>query len=41
MLVIDHVLVDGRIGVRDYAVEELPGSDHRAVFAELELPPAQ
>ncbi len=41
VLVIDHVLVDGRIGVRDYAVEELPGSDHRAVFAELELPPAQ
>lgn len=41
LIVIDHVLVDGRVGIRGYAVEELPGSDHRAVYAELELPRAQ
>jgi endonuclease/exonuclease/phosphatase (EEP) superfamily protein YafD len=35
---IDHVLADVRLGVVSYAVEELPGSDHRAVFAELVLP---
>lgn len=41
VLTIDHVLVDRRVGIRDYAVEELPGSDHRAVYAELDLPRAQ
>jgi endonuclease/exonuclease/phosphatase family metal-dependent hydrolase len=35
---IDHVLVDSRLGVVDYEVEELPGSDHRSVRAELALP---
>ncbi|MDQ2630585.1 MAG: endonuclease/exonuclease/phosphatase family protein [Actinomycetota bacterium] len=35
---IDHVLADERLGVVDYEVEELPGSDHRAVFAELAMP---
>ncbi len=35
---IDHVLADGRIGIRDYQVEDLKGSDHRAVFAVLALP---
>ncbi len=35
---IDHVLVDERIGIREYSVEDLPGSDHRAVFAALALP---
>lgn len=35
---IDHVLADERLGVVDYEVEELPGSDHRAVWAELALP---
>lgn len=35
---IDHVLADSRLGVVDYSVEELPGSDHRAVRAELALP---
>jgi endonuclease/exonuclease/phosphatase (EEP) superfamily protein YafD len=35
---IDHVLADQRLGVAEYAVEELPGSDHRAVYAELVLP---
>jgi endonuclease/exonuclease/phosphatase family metal-dependent hydrolase len=35
---IDHVLADGRLGVVDYEVEDIPGSDHRAVWAELALP---
>lgn len=35
---IDHVLADSRLGVVDYEVEELPGSDHRPVLAELALP---
>jgi endonuclease/exonuclease/phosphatase (EEP) superfamily protein YafD len=37
---IDHVLADRRIGVRSVAVHRTPGSDHRAVLAELILPPA-
>ncbi|GAB2917933.1 endonuclease/exonuclease/phosphatase family protein [Micromonospora polyrhachis] len=36
---IDHVLVDRRIGVRAASVHPLPGSDHRALLAELALPP--
>lgn len=35
---IDHVLVDRRIGVQAFSVHDIPGSDHRAVFAEVELP---
>ena len=35
---IDHVLADSRLGVVGYAVEGLPGSDHRAIVAELALP---
>lgn len=35
---IDHVLADERIAVLDYAVEDLPGSDHRAVYARLAVP---
>jgi endonuclease/exonuclease/phosphatase (EEP) superfamily protein YafD len=35
---IDHVLADERLGIVDYGVEELPGSDHRAIHAELVLP---
>ena len=35
---IDHVLADARLGIVDYGVEELPGSDHRAIHAELALP---
>jgi endonuclease/exonuclease/phosphatase (EEP) superfamily protein YafD len=35
---IDHVLYDrDRVGVTDYAVLDLPGSDHRTVFAALVL----
>ena len=37
-LTIDHVLADRRIGVASYTVHDLPGSDHRAVAAELVLP---
>lgn len=35
---IDHVLADRRLGVVSYSVAEIPGSDHRAVEAELVLP---
>ncbi|SBT37386.1 Metal-dependent hydrolase, endonuclease/exonuclease/phosphatase family [Micromonospora narathiwatensis] len=35
---IDHVLVDRRVAVRSVAVYAVPGSDHRAVLAELRLP---
>lgn len=35
---IDHVLADRRLGIVDYGVEELSGSDHRAIHAELALP---
>lgn len=35
---IDHVLVDARCGVHDVEVIDVPGSDHRAVLAEVELP---
>ncbi|SCL58794.1 Metal-dependent hydrolase, endonuclease/exonuclease/phosphatase family [Micromonospora chersina] len=35
---IDHVLVDRRIAVRGVDVYAVPGSDHRAVLAELRLP---
>ncbi|MBT8225527.1 MAG: endonuclease/exonuclease/phosphatase family protein [Dactylosporangium sp.] len=35
---LDHVLADRRIGVRDVTIADVPGSDHRAVFAELVLP---
>ena len=29
-----------RIGIREYSVADIPGTDHRAVFAELALPAA-
>jgi endonuclease/exonuclease/phosphatase (EEP) superfamily protein YafD len=37
-VVIDHVLVDRRVAVKAYRVFDVPGSDHRAVYAELILP---
>jgi endonuclease/exonuclease/phosphatase family metal-dependent hydrolase len=37
-ITIDHVLADRRLDVVDYGVEDLPGTDHRAVRAELALP---
>jgi endonuclease/exonuclease/phosphatase family metal-dependent hydrolase len=38
VITIDHVLADERLGIVDYEVEGLPGSDHRPVWAELALP---
>jgi endonuclease/exonuclease/phosphatase family metal-dependent hydrolase len=38
-IALDHVLADRRIGVRRFAVTQVPRSDHRSVFAELVLPP--
>ena len=35
---LDHVLADRRIGIGDVGTRVVPGSDHRAVFAELLLP---
>jgi endonuclease/exonuclease/phosphatase family metal-dependent hydrolase len=35
---IDHVLVDTGCAVRSFDVLPLPGSDHRAVVAEIVLP---
>jgi endonuclease/exonuclease/phosphatase family metal-dependent hydrolase len=34
---IDHVLADRRVAVLDYEVEDLDGTDHRAVFARLAI----
>lgn len=38
-IALDHVLADRRVGVRRVAVHPLVNTDHRAVFAELVLPP--
>jgi endonuclease/exonuclease/phosphatase (EEP) superfamily protein YafD len=38
LLTIDHVLVDPGCEVRAVSVHPLPGSDHRAVYAEFRLP---
>lgn len=38
LITIDHVLVDRRLGIADYGVDDLPGSDHRAIHARLVLP---
>ncbi|HEY6550142.1 MAG TPA: endonuclease/exonuclease/phosphatase family protein [Solirubrobacterales bacterium] len=38
VITIDHVLADRRLGVADYGVVDLPGSDHRAIHAQLVLP---
>ncbi len=35
---IDHVLADQRISIIDFGVDDLPGSDHRAIYAKLSLP---
>jgi endonuclease/exonuclease/phosphatase (EEP) superfamily protein YafD len=37
-ITIDHVLADRRLGIADYGVDDLPGSDHRAIHAEIVLP---
>jgi endonuclease/exonuclease/phosphatase (EEP) superfamily protein YafD len=38
VITIDHVLADERLGVVEYGVEDLPGSDHRSIHARLALP---
>lgn len=38
LITIDHVLADNRLGIVDYGVEDLPGSDHRSIHAILALP---
>ncbi|MEU6717680.1 endonuclease/exonuclease/phosphatase family protein [Nonomuraea sp. NPDC046802] len=38
IITIDHVLVDHRVGVREVSVRDVPGTDHRAVLAELTVP---
>jgi endonuclease/exonuclease/phosphatase (EEP) superfamily protein YafD len=38
LVTIDHVVVDNRAAVRDYRVFDVQGSDHHAVFAEVQLP---
>ncbi|TMR94299.1 endonuclease/exonuclease/phosphatase family protein [Nonomuraea basaltis] len=38
IITIDHVLVDQRVGVREVSVRDVPGTDHRAVLAELTVP---
>jgi len=37
-LTLDHVLVDPRVAVRSFEVVHVPGSDHRALVADLRLP---
>jgi endonuclease/exonuclease/phosphatase (EEP) superfamily protein YafD len=38
LIAIDHVLADRRLGIADYGVVDLPGSDHHAIHARLVLP---
>ncbi|MDT8910981.1 endonuclease/exonuclease/phosphatase family protein [Amycolatopsis sp. PS_44_ISF1] len=38
LVTLDHVLVDRRAAVRDYDVLDVPGTDHRAVYSEVQLP---
>lgn len=38
LVTIDHVLADERLGIVEYGVDELPGSDHRAIHATVALP---
>jgi endonuclease/exonuclease/phosphatase (EEP) superfamily protein YafD len=40
LITIDHVLADRRCAVRASSVHAVPGSDHRAVYAEVRLPGA-
>jgi endonuclease/exonuclease/phosphatase family metal-dependent hydrolase len=38
LLTLDHVLVDRSCAVLGYSVHVVPGADHRAVYAEIQLP---
>lgn len=37
-MTIDHVLIDHRTAARGYAVLGLPGSDHHAIMADIQVP---
>jgi endonuclease/exonuclease/phosphatase (EEP) superfamily protein YafD len=39
LVTIDHVLTDSRAGAADVQVYDVPGSDHRALFADLRVQP--
>lgn len=38
IITIDHIVADRRVAVRRVEIADVPGSDHRAVFADLRLP---
>ena len=38
LLTLDHVLADRSCAVLAHSVHVLPGTDHRAVYAEIQLP---
>lgn len=38
LMTIDHILVDRRLGIAEYGVDGLRGSDHREIHAKLVLP---
>ena len=38
MLAIDHILLDPRCAVRAVSAHKLPGTDHRALYAQIQLP---
>jgi len=40
MLSLDHILLDPRCAVRAVSAYKLPGTDHRALFAKIQLPRA-
>lgn len=39
LVAIDHVLTDGRAGAVGVQIHDVPGSDHRALFADLRVRP--
>lgn len=39
LITIDHVLADERLGISSYGVADVPGTDHRAIWARLFLGP--
>ena len=38
MLAIDHILLDPRCAVRSVSAHSVPGTDHRALYAQIQLP---
>ena len=41
LITIDHVLADSRLGISEYGVDNLPGSDHHAIHATVFTPASQ